>query len=364
MSLDDLMSHFIVRRFLLLIPVLLGILFVTFALARLIPGDPCFAMLGEKATPAQCEVFRERFGLNDSILVQFGRYILRVVQGDFGASIQYGRPVAELLAERLPMTIELAFSAMTFATLVGISLGIVAAVRHNSLVDVGTMILANIGISMPVFWLGLLLAYVFALTLKGTAFWLAPSGRITAGVSLPSLVTEWKLTGQTGPQVWLVAFLSNSLVLHSLIVGRFDVLLDALKHLILPSMAVGTIPLAVIARMSRSSMLEVLGLDYVRTARAKGLREFAVVLKHALRNAMMPIVTIVGLSFGGLLSGAMLTETVFALPGMGTALLNAILGRDYPVVQAFVVVIALMFVVVNLIVDLSYAYLDPRIRLE
>lgn len=358
------MTQFIARRFLLLIPVLLGILFVTFALARLIPGDPCYAMLGEKATPEQCRQFRERLGLNDSIPVQFGRYVLNVAQGDFGNSIRDRRPVLDILVERLPMTMELALGAMLFATSVGILLGITAAIRHNSLADVATMMLANIGVSMPVFWLGLMLAYVFALALKGTPLWLPPSGRLTSGMYLSSLIVDWKLEGQTGPHVLLVSFLSNSVILHSLMVGRFDVLLDALRHLFLPSIAVGTIPLAIIARMTRSSMLEVLGLDYVRTARAKGLPERSVVFRHALRNALMPIVTIVGLSFGSLLAGAVLTETVFALPGMGTQLVSAILARDYPVVQAFTVAIAVIFVFVNLIVDLSYAYLDPRIRLD
>jgi peptide/nickel transport system permease protein len=358
------MTQFIVRRFLLVIPVLLGIVFVTFALARLIPGDPCYVMLGERATPEECRQFRERFGLNDSILVQFGRYVVHVAQGDFGVSIRDKRPVTDILAERLPMTMELATSAMLFATLFGILLGLVASIRHNSLVDLATMMLANIGVSMPVFWLGLLLAYLFALTLKGTPFQLPPSGRLTSGLYLPSLVSEWGLENQHGPLVTIVTFLSYSTIFHSLIAGRLDVTLDALRHLILPSVAVGTIPLAIIARMTRSSMLEVLGLDYVRTARAKGLREQVVVLKHALRNAMLPIVTVIGLSFGSLLAGAVLTETVFALPGMGTRLVDAILARDYPVVQALTLAIAVIFVFVNLIVDLSYAYLDPRIRLD
>jgi peptide/nickel transport system permease protein len=358
------MTQFIARRFLLLIPVLLGILFVTFALARLIPGDPCYVMLGERATAEQCKQFRDRFGLNDSIVVQFGRYVVDVAQGNFGVSIRDKRPVLDILVERMPMTMEIATGAMLFATFFGILLGLIAAVRHNSPADLVTMIIANIGVSMPVFWLGLLLAYVFALTLKGTPLWLAPSGRLTSGLTLSSLVTDWKIPGQSGPLYLAVSFLSNSVILHSLIVGRFDVLLDALKHLILPCVAVGTIPLAIIARMTRSSMLEVLGLDYVRTARAKGLKESGVVFKHALRNAMLPIVTIIGLSFGQLLAGAVLTETVFALPGMGTQLVNAILARDYPVVQALTVAIAIIFVFVNLIVDLSYAYLDPRIRLD
>jgi peptide/nickel transport system permease protein len=358
------MTQFIVRRFLLLIPVLLGILLVTFALARLIPGDPCYVTLGERATPEQCQQFRQRFGLNDPILVQFARYVGNVARGDFGTSIRDKRPVLDILVERMPMTMELATGAMLFATFFGIVLGLIAAVRQNSLADLATMIIANVGVSMPVFWLGLLLAYVFALTFKGTPLWLPPSGRLTSGQSLPSLISDWKLTGQTGPLVLIVSFLSNSVILHSIMVGRFDVLLDALRHLFLPSVAVGTIPLAIIARMTRSSMLEVLGLDYVRTARAKGLPERGVVFKHALRNAMLPIVTIIGLSFGSLLAGAVLTETVFALPGMGTQLVNAILARDYPVVQALTVAIAVIFVFVNLIVDLSYAYLDPRIRLD
>jgi peptide/nickel transport system permease protein len=217
---------------------------------------------------------------------------------------------------------------------------------------------------MPVFWLGLMLAYIFAITFKGSIFFIPPSGRLTAGVSVPSLAVAWHLQNLTGVPRLLLNFLSNSVVLNSLITGKFVVLRNALWHLILPCVAVGTIPLAIIARMTRSSLLEVLGLDYIRTARAKGLVASLVIYKHALRNALIPIVTIIGLETGALLSGAVLTETVFALPGMGTALVNAIQSRDYPVVQGFVVVNALIFVLANLIVDVSYAYLDPRIRLD
>jgi peptide/nickel transport system permease protein len=226
------------------------------------------------------------------------------------------------------------------------------------------MIGANVGVSMPVFWLGLMLAYVFALTLKGTPFWLAPSGRLSSGVTIPPLTDTFHLTNVTGLTKAVLTFLSNWVTFNALITGNSKVLFDALKHLILPCVAVGTIPLSIIARMTRSSLLDVLGLDYIRTARAKGLREFTVVFKHAMRNAMLPIVTIIGLSFGGLMSGAVLTETVFALPGVGTQLVSAIQARDYPVVQAFTVVIAVIFVLVNLIVDFSYAVLDPRIRLQ
>jgi peptide/nickel transport system permease protein len=215
-----------------------------------------------------------------------------------------------------------------------------------------------------VFWLGLMLEYVFALALKGTALWIPPSGRLTSGLTLPTLTESFHLPPLSGPIYGLVTLASNTVTFNALITGHLDIFRDALWHLILPCVAVGTIPLSITARMTRSAMLEVLGQDYVRTARAKGLRERVVVMKHALRNALLPVVTIVGLSFGGLLSGAVLTETVFSLPGVGTQLVTSILGRDYPVVQAFTVVIAVIFVAVNLVVDISYAYLDPRIRLD
>jgi peptide/nickel transport system permease protein len=226
------------------------------------------------------------------------------------------------------------------------------------------MVVANIGVSMPVFWLGLMLAYLFALILKGTPFYIPPSARLSAGMSMTSLTTAWNVSADSGFLYFIVSLISNSAILHSIIVGNFTVLRDALWHLILPSVAVGTIPLAVIARMTRSSLLEVLGQDYVRTARAKGLVERLVLVKHAFRNALIPIVTIIGLETGGLLSGAVLTETVFALPGVGTAMVQSIFARDYPVVQGFTLVIAIIFVVVNLVIDISYAYLDPRIRLD
>ncbi len=358
------MSQFIIRRLLLLIPVLLGILLVTFIIVRLIPGDPCVAILGERATPAMCNAFRERFGLNDPLPVQFVRYLFNVIQGNWGNSIRFGRPVVDIIAERLPMTVELTICAMLFSTTSGILLGIVSAVRRGKWVDTITMVLANTGVSMPVFWLGLMLAYVFALMLKGTPFFIPPSGRFSSGISLEPLATLWGVQDWTGFPRFAVNFLSNMVLVNSAFTGNWTQFKDSLWHLVLPSVAVGTIPLAIIARMTRSSMLEVLGLDYIRTARAKGLLERLVILKHALRNALIPIVTIVGLETGGLLSGAILTETVFLLPGVGTMLVSSILSRDYPVVQGFTVVIAIIFVLVNLIVDLSYAYLDPRIRLQ
>jgi len=360
------MIQFIVRRLFLLLPVMVGILLVTFIIVRLIPGDPCVVMLGERATPAKCQEFKERMGLNDSIATQFVRYLGSIAQGDFGTSTKTGQPVTVIIAERLPMTIELALGAMLFSTIVGVILGLISAIRRNSTADVVTMIGANIGVSMPVFWLGLMMAYVFALLLRDTPFFIPPSGRLTSGLGMTPLIQAWDLDVKTmgGLQKFLVSFLSNSVLLHSLIIGDFKVFKDALWHLILPCIAVGTIPMAVIARMTRSSLLEVLGLDYIRTARAKGMVERTVIFKHAFRNAFIPIVTIIGLETAALLSGAVLTETVFALPGVGTALVQGILARDYPVVQGFTIVIAVIFVVVNLVVDLSYVYLDPRIRLD
>jgi peptide/nickel transport system permease protein len=357
------MGQFLLRRLLLIIPVLLGIIFVTFVLVRAIPGDPCRAMLGERATARTCDAFKERFGLNDNVVVQFGRYLSNLAQGNLGTSIKYGRPVGDILLERLPMTLELSIGAMVFAIIFGIPLGIISAYRHNSPIDAATMIGANVGVSMPIFWLGLLLAALFGIALKGTFLQLPVSSRLTAGLTISPLAQTWHLQNLTGLGKGLVTFLSNTVTFNALVTGNWKVYGDALKHLILPSIALGTIPLAIIARITRSNLLDVLGLDYIRTARAKGLRERVVVFKHAMRNAMLPLVTIIGLQFGGLLGGAVLTETVFGLPGIGSFLVDSIFARDYPIVQGFTLVIALIFVFVNLLVDISYAYLDPRVRL-
>lgn len=354
------MGQYLLRRILLAVPVLIGIVFLTFVLVRAIPGDPCRAMMGEKATQASCEAFKVRYGLNDSIFVQFGRFAQSLLQGDLGNSIKYGRPVDVILLERLPMTLELAIMAMLFAITVGIPLGIFSAYRHNSAFDAGTMVVANIGVSMPIFWLGLLLAAFFGVALKDTPLQLPTSGRLTAGLTIPPLTDLKQLQGLS---LSVMTFLSNMFTVNALVTGNWEVFGDAIKHLILPALALGTIPMAIIARMTRSNLLDVLGLDYIRTARAKGVKERGVVLKHALRNAMLPLVTIIGLQFGALLGGAVLTETVFGLPGMGKFLVDSIFARDYPVVQGFTLIIALLFVVVNLIVDISYAYLDPRVRL-
>ena len=358
------MATYIIRRILSSIPVLIGILIVTFSMARLIPGDPCHAMLGEKATPEACDAFIHRYGLDKPIYVQFGIYVGDLAHGDFGTSLRYGKPVTDLMVERLPTTLELAFAAMSFSIILGIPLGIISAVRQNSFVDIGTMMVANIGISMPVFWLGLMLAYVFALLLKGTPFQLPPSGRLTAGLIPDPFYEAWGLHVTSGVLFSILDLISRLNMLNALLIGRFDIFLDALKHMILPAVAVGTIPLALIARMTRSSMLDVLGTDYMRTARAKGASRLSQVMKHALRNALLPLVTIIGLSLGSFLGGAVLTETIFNLSGVGRIMYDAITARDYIIIQSFTVVIAVFFVVLNLIVDISYIYLDPRVRLE
>ncbi|MBM3123523.1 MAG: ABC transporter permease [Chloroflexi bacterium] len=358
------MIQYMIRRILSSIPVLLGILLVTFALARLIPGDPCRAILGEKATQEVCDRFIREKGLDKPIHIQFGIYLSEMARGDFGESIRYGMPVTRLLVERLPMTVELSFSALIVSIIIGIPLGVISAVRHNSWVDVTTMVWANTGVSMPVFWLGLMLAYVFSLLLKDTPFWLPPSGRVSPGIPNDPFYEVWGLTlPAEGFLLAMFQFLSRLHILNSLLTANWELLKDSTTHLILPALALGTIPMALIARMARSAMLDVLGQDYIRTARAKGLKRSAVIYKHAFRNSLLPLVTVIGLSLGGLLGGAVLTETIFGLSGVGRTLYDAITARDYGIVQAFTVVIAFFFVALNLIVDVSYAYLDPRIRL-
>jgi peptide/nickel transport system permease protein len=359
------MLSFITRRTLLAIPVLFGIMVVVFLLIRAIPGDPCSAILGEQATQEACDRFDETNGLNDPIWVQLGIYMKNVVTFNLGESIRFSIPVSQLLIDRLPLTIELAMSALIIAIVVGVPLGIVAARRHNTAVDAGTMAFANIGVSMPVFWLGLMLAYLFAVVLKDTPIALPPGGRLTAGViSVPYYdAWGWNLTEDT---VWasLNEFIANFVIFNSFITARWDVWWDAIRHMILPAITLATIPMAIIARITRSSLLEAMNKDYIRTARAKGAKEWTVVSRHGLRNSLLPVVTIIGLQMGLLLGGAVLTETVFRLAGVGTALFDAITGRDYAVVQGFTVIIAAGYVIVNLFVDLSYGYLDPRIRVK
>jgi peptide/nickel transport system permease protein len=358
------MLQFVLRRIVLSIPVLLGIVFLVFTLARLLPGDPCGAALGERATAAICDAFIHRYGLDQPIPVQFVAYLGQIATGDFGTSLRQGRPVAQILVERLPVTLELTIFALAFAVLVGVALGRLSASRRNSPIDVGTMFLASLGVSIPVFVLGLLLAFIFAVGLRGTPLALPPSGQISAGVPFEPLAIHWGMADLTGFPRTVLDFLSGMKITSSLISGQWGAFGDSLRHMILPMIALSTIPMAVIARMTRSSMLDVLGLDYIRTARAKGASERLVVSRHAFRNALLPVVTVVGLSLGALLSGAVLTESIFLLPGLGRTLFEAITGRDYIVVQALTLITAVFYVVINLVVDISYAYLDPRIRLR
>jgi peptide/nickel transport system permease protein len=354
--------RFIVHRLLTSIPVLFGVILTVFVLARVIPGDPCVVALGEKANPVTCFDFRQRFGLNEPIPVQFGIYLGDLAHGDLGESIQTGRPITTILVERMPTTVELTFFALMFAIIVGMLLGIASAYLRNSIADVGTMIVANIGVSIPVFVLGLLLAFLFAIVLKGTPLALPPSGRLTAGYHVQSIAVSWGIAGLGGPPRTILDFISNMYTINGLVTGKFDLFFDALRHLILPAVALGTIPMAIIARITRSSLLEVMGLDYVRTARAKGVGPRLVLFRHALRNALLPVVTVIGLSVGALLSGAVLTETIFGLAGIGLTIFEAVTGRDYIVIQGVALVVAIIYVMVNLVVDVSYGFLDPRVR--
>jgi peptide/nickel transport system permease protein len=359
------MIQYSVRRIVASIPVIFGVLFVAFVLARMIPGDPCRAILGEKATEEACERFNELKGLNEPIHTQFAIYVTDLAKGDFGESLRFKRPITTILLERLPLTVELSLTAVIIAMTIGVPLGIISATRRNSAVDVGTMIFANVGVSMPVFWLGLMLAYLFALVLRDTPLALPPTGRLSPGI-IPTPFYEvhgWQIP-ESGILNVLAQFVSNMFIVNAIISLDWETFADAAKHMILPAAALSTIPMAIIARMTRSSMLEVLGLDYVRTARAKGVKWRGVIFKHAFRNALLPIVTIVGLQLGLVLSGAVLTETVFNLAGVGRALFEAITARDFPIIQGFVIVISVGFVLLNLLVDISYAYLDPRIRLD
>ena len=379
------MTRFIVRRLLSSIPVIIGIVFLVFALARIIPGDPCEAALGERANEVTCERYAVAHGLDKAIIPgifreageleirladvpatlvdnQFVVFVGEVTSGDFGQSSKFGLPVTDLLVQRLPTTVELTLYALTFATIVGIFLGVVSAWRRNSAADVFTMLVANIGVSTPIFVLGLTLAFLFAIVLRGTPLELPPSYRLSAGFEVRSLTTVWGLEGLTGPPRALLDFASNIYTFNALARGDWAMLGDVLRHMALPALALGTIPLAIIARITRSSLLDELGLDYIRTARAKGLRDRAVVLRHGLRNALLPVVTVIGLQLGSLFGGAVLTETIFNLAGVGRAVTEAILSRDYAVIQGFTLVIAIGFVLINLVVDLSYAYLDPRVQ--
>ncbi|MEE3717726.1 ABC transporter permease [Tumidithrix elongata RA019] len=332
---------YILKRSLGVVPVLLGITLLVFCLLHLIPGDPAVVLLGERATPDQVASLRQQLGLNAPLPLQYLAFLTRLVQFDLGQSIISGIPIIAELRNRVPATVELSVAATTVAIAIGMPFGILAAVRKNSWIDRLMMTGSLIGVSLPIYWLGLLLVYLFAVNLR----WLPPSGRLSTNL-------EMNFQPITG-----------FYVLDGLLRLDFTIFRDAIAHLILPALTLGTIPLAIIGRMTRSAMLEVLSQDYIRTAKAKGLSDRLVILRHALRNALLPIVTVIGLQFGTLLGGAILTETIFAWNGIGSWVYDGILARDYPVVQGAVIVIASAFVIVNLLVDISYSFLDPRIRL-
>jgi len=304
--------QYIVRRLFLTIPVVLGVSIIVFAIIRLLPGDPARAMAGPQASPQYIESVRVRYGLDQPIPVQYATFMRRAVQGDFGISVFSRRPVITEISERFPRTLLLASLSLVIASAVGVPAGIVSATKRNSLFDNASMIIALVGVAAPVFWLALMLQLLFSVQLA----WLPSTGMGTPA------------------------------------------------HLVLPSVTLGAASAGLFARITRSSMLEVLREDYVTTARAKGLAENRVVYKHALKSAMIPVVTVLGLQFGILLGGAVLTETVFAWPGIGRLLVDSILRRDYPVVQATVMMLAFLFVIINLVVDIAYAFLDPRIQYQ
>ena len=332
------MLRFVVRRLLLLIPILIGLSILVFLWIRALPGGPAEALLGERATPETIEAIERQYGLDKPLPVQYWSYVKTVSRGDFGDSTVSRQPVVEEFKQKFPATVELAVAAMLFSLVLGIPLGFIAAKKYGSVLDHASLIASLIGISIPVFFLAIILKYIFAVKLG----WLPTVGRISVLIDLEHP--------------------TNFYILDSIITGNWEAFVDCLKHLVLPAIALGSIPLAVVTRITRAAVLDVQNEDYVRTARAKGVAPMTVDRRHILRNAMLPISTIIGLQTGLLLSGAVLTETVFAWPGIGTWLVGAIDARDFPVIQAGVLFISIVFVLVNLLVDISYALINPRIR--
>jgi len=334
------MLRFIVRRLLLLVPILLGLSILVFGWIRALPGSPAQTLLGERATPQLVEQVRHQYGLDKPLPIQYWDYLKTVSGGNLGTSITTYRPVTYEIRHRFPATIELALGAMIFAIALGIPLGFFAAKKYGSLFDQASLVGSLIGISIPIFFLGLILKYIFAVRLH----W------------LPSIGREDVLATRAHP--------TNLFIIDAIVEGDPGALWDAIRHLILPSIALGSIPLAIVTRITRASVLDVQHEDYVRTARAKGLPPNEVDRRHVLRNALLPISTIIGLQTGLLLSGAVLTEKVFQWPGIGSWLTQAIPNRDYPVLQGGILFVAIVFVLVNLVVDISYAIINPRIRLS
>jgi peptide/nickel transport system permease protein len=334
------MLHYIGKRLLQLIPVLLGMTFVVFMIIRAIPGNPAQVILGQLASKEAIEALEIKLGLNEPWYTQYFNYLTGLLKGDLGESMRTVQPVAEEIWPYLAATMELAFFAIIIAVIIGVNAGIISAWFQNSWFDYMAMVLALIGVSMPIFWLGLMEQWIFGIELQ----WLPTTGREEVRDPINSITSLY--------------------IIDTIIQGRFDQLGTVLKHLVLPGIALATIPMAIIARMTRSSMLEVMRADYVRTARAKGQKMFFVVYKHALKNAIIPVLTVIGLQTGLLLGGAILTETIFGWPGIGRYIYEAISFRDYPVIQSGILVVAFIFVMINLFVDILYGLVDPRIKYD
>ena len=332
------MLHYIGKRILHLIPVLLGMSFIVFLIIRAIPGDPAQVILGQQATAEAIAALRQKLGLDNPWYLQYFDYLKGVLTGDLGESLRTRQPIITEVWPYLAATFELALFAIIVAVILGVNAGIISAWFQNSWFDYLAMVIALIGVSMPIFWLGLMEQWVFSINLG----WLPTSGR--ENVRDP------------------VSAITHFYLLDTLLQGRFDQFIVVFKHLLLPGIALATIPTAIIARMTRASMLEVMRSDFVRTARAKGQKMFIVVYKHALKNALIPVLTVIGLQTGMLLGGAILTETIFSWPGIGRYIYEAIGFRDYPVIQSGILIVAFLFVVVNLIVDILYTVIDSRIK--
>jgi peptide/nickel transport system permease protein len=338
------MYQFVIRRLLLLIPVLIGVSIIVFTLTRM-TGDPAAAYINPKMTPIQIQHVYEKYHFNDPAIMQYFYWLNGVIQGDWGWSTSVGEPVTQAIGQFFPNTFELTLFAMLIAVVVGISLGTTSAIRRNKMFDHITRVVSLFGVSIPIFVLGLILVYLFS-----DSWPIFPLGGMVSN-------SYYFIPGG-------IPHITGFLLIDSLYVGNFQLFTDALWHIILPAITLGFSSIAIITRIMRNSMLEVLGLDYVKTARAKGLPERTVTRKHARRNAMIPTTTVIGLSFGGLLGGAVLTESIFNWPGLGRYSVQAITGDDIPAILGFVLITAIIYVLVNLIVDILYAYLDPRVRLE
>ncbi len=309
-------------------------------MVHMIPGDPAEMMLGERASESSLTQLRERLGLDQPLYIQYGRFVGRLLKGDLGRGLRTNEKISTEIAERFPATIELSIVAIVIATFLGMLAGIISATKQYSIFDYSSMVLSLTGVSMPIFWLGLVLMIIFSVNLQ----WLPLSGRLSYDIELEVI--------------------TNFYVVDSILTRNWAALKDTLWHLILPAFTLSTIPMAIIARITRSSMLEVLRQDYIRTARAKGLSSFVVYYRHALRNALIPVITVIGLQFGILMSGAILTETIFAWPGIGYWVLNAVYARDFNAIQGGTMLIATTFVTINLLVDILYAWVNPRIKVS